>query len=455
MALKILLVSVNRCASPYLVFPLGLSHVAGALARAGHEVKIIDCAADGTDIDSPVREFGPAVIGLSLRNIDDIQIHNTRFFADDLSTLARSLRAVTPEATIVLGGSGYSLFPRELLAATGADFGIKGEGDISFVNLCAALESKEPYQRIPGLVFRDDGVITVNPSGAIDTAAIAPASRPGRLVEFYRSKSTILNVQTQRGCSSACCYCTYPLIEGAAVRRRDAKDVADELEKIRASGCSYFFIVDSVFNSSSSHVRALCEELLRRDLGLSWGCFLKPSGLSQELCDLMAKAGLRHIEFGSDSFCDRVLDEYGKNFTFEDIAHASGCALKAKIHHAHFLITGGPGETEATMREGFENSRRLLKTVHFPFVGMRIYPGTPLYRRAVSEGLIGAGDDLLHPVFYIARGLTEEKIFSVLSEFSRRSQNWVVGELPPEKVNVIEGLRRKGIPGPLWEFLVR
>jgi len=90
MASKILLVSVNRCASPYLVFPLGLAHVAGALERAGHEVRIIDCARDGTDIEPQVVSFGPAYIGLSLRNIDDIQIQNTRFFADDLSSLARA-----------------------------------------------------------------------------------------------------------------------------------------------------------------------------------------------------------------------------------------------------------------------------------------------------------------------------------------------------------------------------
>jgi len=454
MASKILLVSVNRCASPYLVFPLGLAHVAGALERAGHEVRIIDCARDGTDIEPQVVSFGPAYIGLSLRNIDDIQIQNTRFFADDLSSLARALRAVT-SAPVIVGGSGFSLFPCRLLEAAGADFGIQGEGERAFVKLVDALESKQPYQSIPGLVYRDNGRIVVNPCGTATHDRIASASRPDRLIDFYVSKSTILNVQTQRGCSSTCCYCTYPLIEGSTVRRRDPKDVVDELEEIKAHGCSYFFIVDSVFNSSPAHVRSFCEELTRRDLGLSWGCFLRPTGLSQELLNLMATAGLRHIEFGSDSFSDRVLDEYGKNFTFDDIACASEYALRAKVHYAHFLITGGPGETEATMREGFENSRRLVKTVHFPFVGMRIYPGTPLHRRALSEQVIEAGDDLLKPVFYVSSALSEKRIFSVLAEFSARSRNWIVGELPPEKIKVIEGLRQKGIAGPLWEFLVR
>jgi radical SAM superfamily enzyme YgiQ (UPF0313 family) len=454
MAVTILLVSVNRCASPYPVFPIGLSHVAGALRRAGHEVVIADCAADGTDLATAVGDCRPSYIGLSLRNIDDIQIRNTRFFADDLSALARTLRSVTA-APIIVGGSGYSLFPRELLAATGADFGIQGEGDVSFVQLLEAIETGAPYQSIPGLVYRGPSGIVANPQKCCSPSQIAPAYHSNRLVAFYLAKSTVLNVQTQRGCASTCCYCTYPLIEGTMARRRDARDVADELEKIKSCGGRYFFIVDSVFNSAPSHVQAICEELLGRDLGLTWGCFLKPAGLSQELMDLMARAGLKHIEFGSDSFSDRVLDEYGKQFTFGDIYDASLYARVAKVHYAHFLISGGPGETEETLLEGFENSKRLVKTVHFPFVGMRIYPGTRLYDRAVSEKVIKAGADLLHPVFYITPALCEEKIFSALSRFSRQTPNWIVGELPQEKVRVIEQLRQKGVQGPLWEFLVR
>jgi radical SAM superfamily enzyme YgiQ (UPF0313 family) len=455
MPLKILLVSVNTCASPYLVFPIGPAHLAGAVRHAGHEVELVDCAVDDTDsIKKSVRSFMPSVIGLSLRNIDDIQIRNTRFFADDLMTLARTLREVSP-APIVIGGSGYSLFPKELLQASSADFGVQGEGEIAFVKLLAALEAGTAYQAIPGLVYRGESGIVANPQAAGDCARIAPALRPDRLVEFYRLKSTILNVQTQRGCSSTCCYCTYPLIEGRMVRHRDMKDVCDELEDLKGRGARYFFIVDSVFNSSASHVRAFCEELLSRTTGLSWGCFLRPSGLSQELMDLMAKSGLMHIEFGSDSFCDGVLDEYGKDFTFADIEAASRFAHSAAVRHAHFLIIGGPGETRATMREGFENSKRLKKTVHFPFVGMRIYPGTRLWQRAIAEGRIDAQTDLLHPRFYISPDLTEKDIFSMLSGFSESSPNWIVGELPPEKTRVIEGLREKGVLGPLWEFLIR
>jgi radical SAM superfamily enzyme YgiQ (UPF0313 family) len=451
---KIFLISVNRCATPYVVFPLGLAHVAAALVRAGHTVEMADCARDAAAIEEKIRAFSPDYIGLSLRNIDDNQIRNTRFLANDLCVLSKKIRTLTT-APLIIGGSGFSLFPESLLTESGADFGIKGEAEESLPRLIAALEGNNDCRDVPGLVYRDNTGIVRNETKRCADSSIVPPLLPPELAQFYIRESSMLNVQTQRGCAFTCCYCTYPLIEGTAVRPKDPAACADEIERIRSSGARYFFIVDSVFNSSPAHVTAVCEEVIRRGLALSWGCFLRPQGLTQELMNLMARAGLSHIEFGSDSFSDSVLAEYGKNFSFEDVYNASELARAAKVHYAHFLIAGGPGETEATMREGFENSKRLKKTVHFPFVGMRVYPGTPLFRRALSEGVIAPGTDLLPPFFYINPAFQKERLFSLLGEFSKQSKNWIVGDIPEHNATVVTNLRRMGVVGPLWEFLVR
>jgi radical SAM superfamily enzyme YgiQ (UPF0313 family) len=451
---KILLVSVNRCTTPYPVFPLGLAHVAAALSREGHMVKMADCAVDAEAIEKSVRSFDPDFVGLSLRNIDDLQIRNTRSFTEELSVLSQRIRSLT-KAPIIIGGSGFALFPQRLLAESGADFGIAGEAEESFVLLLDALSGKRQYGRIPGLVFRDHSGIVANPQKPCEHSTIAPPILPPDLVRFYLDKSAMLNVQTQRGCAYTCCYCTYPVIEGTTVRLKNPGAIGDELVQIAKSGARYFFIVDSVFNSSPGHVTAVCEEILRRNLKLSWGCFLRPQGLTRELMNLMARAGLSHIEFGSDSFSDSVLFEYGKHFTFDDVFSSSEYARREEIHYAHFLIVGGPGETERTIRESFENSKRLRKTVHFPFVGMRIYPHTALYDRARSEGVITGETDLLPPYFYVSPYLTKDRIFVLLEAFSQESRNWVIGELPEENAKVVKNLRALGVVGPLWEFLAR
>lgn len=451
---RVLLINVNQCEAPYPVYPLGLSHVAAALTGAGHEARLFDMSHEGPQLAKVIASFAPDVVGISLRNIDDVDIEKQRFFVPDLINVVQQVKQLV-DAPIVIGGSAFSLFPEELLRMSGADYGVRGEGESATCALVGALKANEPIDTIPGLVYRRNGSVVSNDAHSSDSVDVSAAMHPRDLTDFYLRRSSMLNVQTQRGCGYRCCYCTYPLIEGQRFRYRDPKAVVDEIEEARRLGATYFFVVDSVLNTSREHVLGFCEELIRRELNIGWCCFLRPAGLDDELMSTMARAGLRHVEYGSDSFCDSVLQAYGKGFTFDDILRSSELARAHKVRYAHFLIAGGPSETEQTLREGFDNSRRLRRTVIFPFIGMRLYPGTPLYERAVSEGVVERSQSLLEPCYYVTPSLGEPGIRELLNEFGAESRNWVVGELPPELTRIAGQLRAKGVQGPLWEFLIR
>ncbi len=454
LARKILLISVNQCSMPYPVFPLGIVYIASILKDAGYEIKVFDMLVESTDLFVIIDTYKPDYIGLSLRNIDNITIDQTHFYASSFSETVKKIRKKS-NIPIILGGSGFSIFPDRLLKLTGADFGVRGEGEISFLSLLNCLKSNLSYTTIPGLVYRKNGNIIINPLQKCEINKIAQTHRPEYLSDYYLKNSSMLNIQTQRGCAFKCCYCTYPLIEGSNPRYRNSEDVCDEIAEIKKAGASYFFFVDSVFNNSAEHVSNICEEIIRRDFNMKWGCFLRPKSISQSLMDLMAKAGCAHIEFGTDSLCDSVLDAYGKHFTFDDVLHSSECARKANVHYAHFLIIGGPSETETTIKESFSNSRFIKKTVFFSFYGMRIYPNTPLYKLALKEGVIENGQNLLPPCFYITPHIPKNRIAEILTEFSRERRNWIVGEISSELYRIMGNLRKIGILGPLWEFLVK
>ncbi len=161
---------------------------------------------------------------------------------------------------------------------------------------------------------------------------------------------------------------------------------------------------------------------------------------------------MTHIEFGSDSFCDTVLEQYYKRLAFDDIARSSELARQAGIEHCHYLICGGPGETLETLETSFQNSRRLAGSVVLAVVGMRIFPGTALAQRAVHDGHITADADLLAPAYYFAAGLDEATVFERLREFARRAPNWIVGDPPPGFANLVARLRRRRVVGPLWSY---
>jgi radical SAM superfamily enzyme YgiQ (UPF0313 family) len=265
----------------------------------------------------------------------------------------------------------------------------------------------------------------------------------------------MLNIQTQRGCGFRCCYCTYPLIDGAFFRFRSPGVVCDEIEDAVAAGARYIFIVDSVFNTSTEHVTGICEEIIRRKLTIAWGCFLRPQGLTQPLMDLMARAGLSHIEFGTDSLCDSVLDAYLKDFTVADVIQSSDFARNARVKFAHFLIIGGPTETEKTIQESFTNSTRIKKSVFFPYIGMRLYPDTPLYDFVLKEGGVTREKDLLPPWFYTTPHVSQERMTALLKKHNAQQKNWIVGDVNEPLQEVMQKLRTIGVVGPLWEFLVQ
>ena len=453
MGSKVLLLSTNRCTAPDPVFPLGLSHLNAALRHTGHETCWVDYNMDDRSLQDVLREFRPDFVGVSLRNIDDVLIRKQETYFGAVSGIGNAIRAVVP-CTVVLGGSGFSIFPRPLMEASGADYGIQGEGESGFLALISALKGGREVAAIPGLGYRRGGEIVTNPQRASSPdLPLEFVDRPSPVVTHYLRKGGMLNLQSQRGCAHGCCYCTYPVIEGRAHRRRPPEAVAAEMLQLQSHGAKYVFIVDSIFNSSPRHIVETCEAILRKKVAIRWSCFLRPQGLTRELVQLMARAGLTHIEFGSDSFCDEVLEAYGKKFSFDDVLESSELARKEGLDYCHFLICGGPGENLTTLQTGFRNSHRLSGAVILAVVGMRIYPGTALHERALSEGLLDVGTDLLSPVYYLAPGLTKEAIFGQLRDFALRSPNWIVGDPAPDYTRLVERLREKGVAGPLWSYL--
>ena len=161
-------------------------------------------------------------------------------------------------------------------------------------------------------------------------------------------------------------------------------------------------------------------------------------------------AGLKHIEWGTDSLSDSQLERLNKSFRFSHIKEQSLNASKLGIFYAHFLLLGGYGETDQSLDETFEHSKELGRTVFFPFVGMRIYPRTLFYDIAVKKGIISEEDTLLQPTYYLSKEITME---TLQERAHATGQKWIFqGDESPE---LMERFRAKknvvpvGIPNVL------
>ena len=449
--MKLLLLSANTTQSPYPVYPLGLDYIAGTL-QPRHEVAILDMNVVGglERLEAAVREFGPDVIGLSVRNIDNVDTVATKSFVQGYERIIRVIRGCA-KAPIVLGGSGFSIFPGELMSLLDADFGVVGEGEY-LGSLLDALENGTADADLPGIMRRGGSVRVPVPWSETVRRQIRPADAKFR---FYVERGGMLNLQTKRGCPFRCIYCTYPHIEGNRLRLNSPDEVAKEARELQEMGARYLFITDSVFNSDYTHSLAVANAFRRQGLTIPWGAFFSPTHPPDGYYKALAEAGLTHVEFGTETFCDTQLKKYGKPFDREDVVAAQGSAHRAGVHIAHYLLLGGPGEDAQTLEETLNRMEEIEKAVFFIFCGIRIFPHTRLYTLAQEEGQIMPGQDLLAPVFYRSKGIGTEEIIARIRKRARGRMNWVYGDGGEKAERIVSRLHAHGHPGPLWELLLR
>jgi radical SAM superfamily enzyme YgiQ (UPF0313 family) len=448
--MKLLLLSTNTTKYPYPVYPLGLDHVAGALAPR-HEVDVLDMNLldDPGQLDAAIRDFQPGVVGLSIRNIDNSDTLATKSFILEYEKIIRSIRGCTG-APIVIGGSGFSIFPGELMALLDADFGVVGEGEF-LGPLLDALERGEDVAALPGIIGRggiDRGPVSWTGAGR---RRFRPADAQ---LQFYLKRGGILNLQSKRGCPFHCIYCTYPRIEGRRLRLTPPDEVAKEARELQEKGARYLFITDSVFNSDYVHSMAVARAFRRQGMTLPWGAFFAPTRPPEGYYEGLAEAGLTHCEFGTETLCDAQLKRYGKPFCLEDVLTAQESARLAGVHIAHYLLLGGPGEDTQTLGETMNRMEDLRKAAFFVFCGMRIFPHTPLCDLALKEGQIAPGQDLLTPVFYRSKGIETAEILSAVQNQARGRMNWVYGDGGRKSERIVARLHAHGHTGPLWELLI-
>jgi radical SAM superfamily enzyme YgiQ (UPF0313 family) len=408
--MKILLISANTEQINMPVMPLGMACVAIAVEKAGHEVKTLNLMTP-EDISSLLEEtiqtFDPEVIGVSVRNIDDQALKDTRCLIDSAKEVVDRCRQLS-KAFIVLGGAGYSIFPDSALAYLNADAGVKGEGEFVFIELLNRLSQKQPLKEIPGLYLpqhsTESPLHTEKNLDRFDLPLpdLNLTAHPG-----FNPKDIWLPFQTRRGCPMNCSYCSTAAIEGRILRKRSIKKAVESLGKYADEGIEQFFIVDNTFNLPISYAKAFCDRIIETGLNIRWQAIIYPNYVDEELVQKMAKAGCVNVAFGFESSSSKILKMMNKKYTPETVKSISRLFKKHRVGQMGFLMLGGPGETKESVEKSLAFANALDLELMKVTVGIRIYPHTELARIAVEKKVISPDDDLLFPRFYLEDSLKE------------------------------------------------
>ena len=430
---EVALVNPNRLQPG--VAPIALEYLASELGRREIGVRILDLCHARKPLDSIrafFRDFHPDLIGITIRNLDDV-VYDC-FLAGEMKYLIDAVKTAS-DAPIALGGSGFSIAPNLLLDYFGADLGVIGEGEEALPMLLAG-----ELFHVPGIVYRDGDVIALNPPGRMDVNALCLAKR-GRLdypsYAYKAGRKGGAGVQTKRGCPNKCIYCVVPNIEGSQVRLRDPAGIADEIENLAALGVGRVLLCDSEFNYPMAHAMGVCEEFITRGIArkVSWQAYASPGDFNLELAKKMKEAGCDLLITTVDCGDDALLERLGKPFRVDDIVTCVNACREAELNAIYCLTLGGPGETMDTVFKTLNLMRSLKAKVTFGEPpGLRIYPRTPLEAIVREEGFsrsnpnlrgrIEGNENLLRPVYYLSSGMG---LLDPMIQLRRRLGKWYHG----------------------------
>ncbi|MFO7760647.1 MAG: cobalamin-dependent protein [Desulfobia sp.] len=426
--MRVLMISANTEQVNMPVLPIGMARVAAAVEAAGHDIRVVNLMRPEhviRELPGTISGFAPEVIGISVRNIDNQDRQDPKFLLPPVKAVIEECRRLSA-APVVLGGPGYSIFPRAVLAYLSADYGIQGEGEKDFPELLDRIAAKASVEDIPGLVMPGEGMR--RPPHRIRQLDDYPLPRPGlHLVvpEDVDTEQLWVPFQTRRGCPMNCSYCSTPAIEGSVMRHQSLKASVKNLETYVAAGYKRFFFVDNLFNVPSGYAESLCDALITADADIAWQAIIYPERLDNQLVGKMARAGCTGVALGFESGSKQILSALNKKFGPIDIRNVSELFRRSGISRRGFLLLGGPGETRDTVEESLAFAEYLdLESVKLT-AGIRIYPHTLLAGQAIEKGLVEAGDDLLYPKFYMEPGL-EDWLPEKVMQLAEQRPDWYI-----------------------------
>jgi len=364
--------------------PVKLGYAIRLLEDRGHRVVMLDMET-GLYTEDDVRE--------ALRSVrpEVVVLHGITTAVPVMKRLALYIRQQLPGSLVVASGQHATARPEDFIFDgspfhTATQFEYEeplGElveawslGDISHVAGLVVPDEVGGFRETAQRPLRDD----------LDTLPLPAHER------FMRDEYTVFhptNVRgkrnwgfllSSRGCPYPCVYCSPTLRNtyGRKMRYRSAENVVVEMEYLVGLGATVLHFKDDIFTVSKERVHALCDEILRRGLSVSWTCQTRADCVDLPLLKQMKKAGCSTISYGIESGSPRILKVLRKQETVEDALNAARWTREAGIHLVTFYLLANPTETLDEMEMTLDLAKKIdpdILQVGF----FTPYPGSPYY----------------------------------------------------------------------------
>ncbi|MHA2399390.1 MAG: B12-binding domain-containing radical SAM protein, partial [Promethearchaeota archaeon] len=332
---------------------------------------------------------------------DSAIFFNNQFFLPEFKSLVQNVKR--QNIPVILGGSGFSAMPNEIIEYLNADYGITGPGEIVLPNFLKLWQPKQ----IPHTIFNGW-------EAGVDKNLV---HLRGKKVDYPRYLKTegIVGFQTHIGCSNQCPYC---IEANTKVYFKSIPYIIHELAQLVNQGYHHFHTCDTEFNTNLQFSIDFCVALIKRNLDLKWALYMTPTPFNENFFKLLHKSKTYLITLTVDSD-ERI--QISNRYTYDDLTQIINYCKKYKIKLAIDLFVGypkEPWESVKKMLNFFKNNRPDTVGISFNY---RVYNHTPLARLIKEEPSLQKqlnrpyteDENFLEPIFY--NQLSQEMIKNLIN----------------------------------------
>lgn len=352
---------VEKCEAVELIAfnaPMGILSLASVLEREGLKVQIVDLNnlhyeyvtlnRDGKGSRDFCSFTADALEDLAADVFGFSTICSTYPFT---LRLAQRVRESHPGSCIMLGGPQASVVDVATLEHFPfIDFIVRGEAEVTLVQLLDAVSRSTSFEDLPGISYRKAQNVVRNPNAPV-IEDLDSLPMPAFHLFPHLKESLSAPIEAGRGCPFACSFCSTNDFFRRRFRMKSPDVLVQQMREIKkVYGIGSFELTHDMFTVDRSKVVSFCETVLRSGERLSWSCSARTDCIDDELISLMARAGCNGIFFGIDTGSDRMQALIHKRLDLNEADDRIRCANRNGIDTTVSMIGAYPEETKEDLR---------------------------------------------------------------------------------------------------------
>ena len=360
---------------------VGFVYMAGSLRAAGYEVDYYDAMSlwhKWPEIQARIEAFEPDVIATTAYTASIVK-------ALELCDLAKQ---TNPSLITVLGNVHAAFCYDEVLrdAHEAVDYIVRGEGEVTLVELLDCLNAEGDPATVNGLAFWRNNAVVVTPKAPYihDLDSLPTA---WDLVEWpiysYRAKNNarLAIISTARGCKSHCSFCSQQLFWSQSWRARSAENVVDEIEMLAETyGVEVAMLADELPTYDRERWEKILDLMIERQVTVKLLMETRVDDILRD-ADIMwkyKKAGVEHIYVGVEAGSQETLDLFNKDTVVAQSKQAIDIINGADIVSETSLVLGLPDDTVESIAQTVELAKHYNPDMAF-FLAIAPWPYAELY----------------------------------------------------------------------------